>query len=373
VRARSVAFDAAVAGALLVLVELEAWTGAFATHRQGPHWAQAAGAGVAAAALAARRLRPLACVVTCSAAQVVEFVAYGAPEGMAVAVLPIVAGYAVAAYEDRDRALWGLAALGVLGASWLAFDPQTTTFQETAQGAAWLSLWLVAWLLGAYRRTRRLYVEGLVRERDERAATAVAEERSRIARELHDVIGHSVSVMTVQASAVRRLMRSDQARERSALESVEATGRDALDEMRRMVGMLRSGDDAVELAPQPSLDQLPRLVAGFGDAGLPVEVSVQGDPVPLSPGLDLTAYRVVQEGLTNALKHANASRASVCIRFGEALQVSVRDDGRGGEVQPGHGLRGMRERVALYGGTLSAAPVDGGFLLTADLPLRGPV
>jgi signal transduction histidine kinase len=215
-----------------------------------------------------------------------------------------------------------------------------------------------------------------VREREERALTAVAEERNRIARELHDVIGHSVSVMTVQASAVRRLMRADQAKERAALETVEATGRQALTEMRRMVGVLRSGSEAPDLAPPPTLEQLDRLVENFRRAGLDVVLEHEGRSVPLPPGLDLTAYRLVQEALTNTLKHAQATRAVIRVRYGgDRLQVSVRDDGRGpvGAAEPGTGLLGMRERVAVYGGTLSAQGVDGGgFELRAELPLAAP-
>jgi signal transduction histidine kinase len=233
---------------------------------------------------------------------------------------------------------------------------------------------LIGWLLGAYLRTRRLYAQGLVREREERALTAVAEERNRIARELHDVVGHSVSVMTVQASAVRRLMRPDQAKERAALETVEAAGREALTEMRRMVSVLRSGDDTPNLAPPPTLDQLDRLVENFRQAGLDVVLQEEGEPVPLPPGLDLTAYRLIQEALTNTLRHARATRAVVLVSYrADCLHLSVRDDGQGPDGSPpGTGLLGMRERVAVYGGTLSADGAEGGgFELCAELPL-GP-
>jgi signal transduction histidine kinase len=284
-----------------------------------------------------------------------------------------VAAYTVANREDRRRALWGLAAVLGLGVVWLAFDPMNVRPVQYVQGSAWVSPWVIAWLLGAYLRTRRLYVEGLVREREERALAAVSEERNRIARELHDVIGHSVSVMTVQASAVRRLMRPDQARERAALETVEASGREALAEMRRMVGVLRSAGDAPNLAPPPSLDQLGPMTEKFRRAGLDVELQSDGEPVPLPPGLDLTAYRLVQEALTNTLKHAQAKRAVVRVCYGdEALLVSVRDDGRGpsGAFEPGNGLLGMRERVAVYGGALSVQGAEGGgFELRAELPL----
>lgn len=371
-RARSVVLDALLAALLLGLVEAEAWTGALATHRQGPHWVQGLGYGIAAAVLVVRRRVPLATTLICCAALALEFVAVGSPEGFGVMVVPLVAAYTVANREDRGRALVGLAAVLALGVTWIAFDPVTTSWQQDLQGSAWLFPWVIAWLLGAYLRTRRLYVQGLVREREERALAAVADERNRIARELHDVIGHSVSVMTVQASAVRRLMRADQARERAALETVESTGRQALAEMRRMVGVLRDGGEAPNLAPPPSLDQLDRLAADFRQAGLVVDVERDGEPVPLAPGLDLTAYRLIQEGLTNTLRHAQASRAAIRIAYREdVLLVSVCDDGRGpGQAEPGNGLRGMRERVAVYGGTLTTgAGAAGGYELRAELPL----
>ena len=193
------------------------------------------------------------------------------------------------------------------------------------------------------------------REREERARAAVTEERARIARELHDVVGHSVSVMTVQASAVRRLLRPEQEREREALLIVEQTGREALAEMRRMVGVLRRPEEAPALAPQPSLEHVDKLVEQARDAGLPVELRIEGEPLSLPAGVDLTAYRLVQEGLTNALKHARAERAQVLLRYSAGdIEVTVSDDGRGAGSDDGggHGLVGMRERVAVYGGAL---------------------
>jgi signal transduction histidine kinase len=287
-----------------------------------------------------------------------------------------VAAYSVAAYERRGRALPGLAMVLGMGLVWVGADPTEHSWTTRVQGLVWLSPFVIAWLLGAYRRTRRLYVEQLVREREERAATAVADERNRIARELHDVLGHSVSVMTVQASAVRRLLRGDQAKERAALETVESTGREALAEMRRMVGVLRQGDESPDLTPPPSLGNLDHLVENFRRAGLDVALDVHGDAVPLPPGVDLTAYRLVQEALTNTLKHAQASRATVLVVYREgALELVVRDDGRGGPVEEsvGNGLIGMRERVGVYGGALVAGPVaGGGFELRAELPLDRP-
>jgi signal transduction histidine kinase len=214
----------------------------------------------------------------------------------------------------------------------------------------------------------------LERERREEAQAAVAEERARIARELHDVVGHSVSVMTVQAAGVRRLLKPDQEREREALETVEQTGREALAEMRRLVGVLRRPEEAPALAPQPSLEHLDRLVAQAREAGLPVELKVEGTPVQLAGGLDLTAYRFVQEGLTNALKHAGAEHAEVLVRYDDGhVSLTVTDDGKGdgGGDSGGHGLVGMRERVSVYGGALEAGPrPGGGYRLHATLPLN---
>jgi signal transduction histidine kinase len=211
------------------------------------------------------------------------------------------------------------------------------------------------------------------REREQQARTAVAEERARIARELHDVVGHSVSVMTVQASGVRRLLRPEQEREREALLVVERTGREALAEMRRMVGVLRRPEEAPALAPQPSLDHLSRLVEQAREAGLPVELRIEGEAIQLPAGVDLTAYRLVQEGLTNVVKHAQATRAEVLVNYGDDyLEVTVNDDGQGvgNGDGGGHGLVGMRERVSVYGGELDAGPqTGGGYRLRAKLPL----
>jgi signal transduction histidine kinase len=237
--------------------------------------------------------------------------------------------------------------------------------------------------LGDARRTVETAEASMDEERERTSETltrldaaqreqAVLRERARIARELHDVVGHSVSVMTVQASAVRRLMRPDQEKERAALETVETAGREALAEMRRMVGVLRSGDAPPDLAPPPTLDQLDRLVDNFRRAGLEVFFETTGEPAPLPPGLDLTAYRLVQEALTNTLRHARASRAVVYIGYGDdCLVISVRDDGAGPDGSPpGTGLLGMRERVAVYGGTLTTGVADGGgFELRAELPV----
>ena len=215
----------------------------------------------------------------------------------------------------------------------------------------------------------------LERERELRAHEAVAEERARIARELHDLVAHNVSVMVVQAGAERHALGEDQSSTREALTSIEQAGRQALAEARRLLGVLRSNGAHEELEPQPSVDRIGLLVEQVERAGLPVGVSVEGDRIPLPGGIDLCAYRIVQEGLTNALKHAGPARAEVLLRYApRALEIEVRDDGSGvphvnGDGS-GQGLIGMRERVALYGGTLETGPrAGGGFGVRASLPL----
>ena len=212
------------------------------------------------------------------------------------------------------------------------------------------------------------------RERDLVAREAVVEERARIARELHDVIAHNVSMMVVQAGAERRVLDGTNGSTREVLQTIEQIGRSALTEMRRLVGMLRSDRDE-PLAPQPGVADVPRLVAQVRDAGLPVELHVEGERRELPVGIDLSAYRIVQEALTNALKHAGDARATVRVRYGvDSLELETVDDGPGGTAGAGgagHGLVGMQERVALYGGRFDASRAPGGgFAVRALLPIR---
>jgi signal transduction histidine kinase len=294
-------------------------------------------------------------------------------------IIPFFAGCAYAflmALRPWRQALAGLAIVYGAEAVIVRTDPIGGTGDFIFISILFTVIWVVGFLLGRKFEEADAAIERAARaerEREERARTAVAEERARIARELHDVVGHSVSVMTVQASGVRRLLRPDQEREREALLIVERTGREALAEMRRMVGVLRRPEEAPALAPQPSLDHLGRLVEQARDAGLPVELRVEGDAVELPTGVDLTAYRLVQEGLTNTLKHADASRAEVLVSYGrDQIEVTVSDDGKGvgNGDGGGHGLVGMRERVSVYGGELDAGPQPGGgYRLRARLPL----
>ena len=213
------------------------------------------------------------------------------------------------------------------------------------------------------------------RDREAAARIAVAEERARIARELHDIVAHAVSVMVLQVGVVRHKLPEELAEEEDALRGAEQTGRAALAEMRRLLGAMRSEDGEAELSPQPSLDRLDALAEEVGRAGLPVSVHVEGEPVRLPRAIDLSAYRIVQEGLTNALKHGHAGHADVTVRYGTGeLQLEVRDDGRGNANGDGlgHGLVGIRERVKIYGGEMTAGPAaDGGFVLSTRLPLEG--
>jgi len=242
----------------------------------------------------------------------------------------------------------------------------------------------LVWLAGFALRDRVVRADAaeeraarLERDREADALRAVVEERTRIARELHDIVGHSVSVMTVQTSGVRRLLRPEQEQEREALLAVEQTGREALAEMRRVVGALRDPEEGPALAPRPSLSRVDKLVAQARETGLPVDLQIEGEPVPLPAGVDLTAYRLVQEGLTNAIKHAAARHAEVRVRYdGDHVEIEVCDDGRGVDGADsassggGHGLVGMRERVSIYGGEIQAGPrAEGGFRLRARLPV----
>jgi signal transduction histidine kinase len=298
------------------------------------------------------------------------------PDSPAIFFAGAAVSFLFALRPSPRQALAGLALVIGTNAVIEHFDPKGKPGDIVFSSILFGIVWVVGFALGQKfeevdkAKERALRAE---REREERAVAAVAEERARIARELHDVVGHSVSVMTVQASGVRRLLKPDQEREREALLIVERTGREALAEMRRMVGVLRRPEEGPALAPQPTLDHLDRLVDQAREAGLPVELRVEGEAVELPAGVDLTAYRLVQEGLTNALKHAGATRAEVLVNYGAAeIEVTVTDNGKGvgNGDGGGHGLVGMRERVSVYGGELDAGPrPGGGYRLRAKLPV----
>jgi signal transduction histidine kinase len=246
-------------------------------------------------------------------------------------------------------------------------DPKSSTLFVAVSTVL---LVLVRAVVGEKERRARL----AERERDVAAREAVVEERARIARELHDVVAHHVSMIVLQAGAERHSLSDQQEPTREVLGTIERTGRGALTEMRRLLKMLRD-EESDPLAPQPRLGDLPLLVSQVRDAGLPVELEIDGDPRELPVGLELSAYRIVQEALTNALKHAGDAAATVRVRYrDDAIELEVVDDG-GGRISPesggGHGLVGMRERVSLYGGQFEARRrAEGGYLVRALLPTR---
>jgi signal transduction histidine kinase len=252
---------------------------------------------------------------------------------------------------------------------------------ETASDLVFIPLrFVVAWVAGYALRERAERAEEAEmratlaeQERDAAARIAVAEERTRIARELHDIVAHAMSVMVLQVGAVRHKLPHVLEEDREALGRVERAGRRALAEMRRLLGAMRRDGDGLDLAPQPGLDGLDSLLEDVGRAGLPAELHVEGDPYELPRAIDLSAYRIVQEGLTNSLKHANATRADVTVRYrDDELGIEVVDNGAGVATSDGlgHGLVGIRERVKIYGGDMNAGtPPEGGFVLSARLPI----
>jgi signal transduction histidine kinase len=290
----------------------------------------------------------------------------------------MVAAFLIGSLHDERQGRAGLAIVAGSAAIIVLNDP-AHSLNEVLLVPATFAL---AWLGGFAQRERAeeaLRAEERARhaerEREVAARIAVAEERARIARELHDIVAHAVSVMVLQVGAVRHRMPADFSEDVEALRGVEETGRSALGEMRHLLGAMRHGDDGPELAPQPGLGRLDALLQEIRRAGLPVELHIDGEPFGLPVAIDLSAYRIVQEGLTNALKHAHASEAHVHIRFAaDELRIQVSDDGDGAAdpVGHGHGLVGVRERVKLYGGEMTAGTANGGgFRLTTSLPLSG--
>jgi signal transduction histidine kinase len=294
-------------------------------------------------------------------------------------------GFIVALYSAgrwaRGWMLVASVAVAVAAIPLAAIEPgQPVGFGDIAFFLIFFGAPIVAGRLFRYRSEREQVLVDrtttLELEQEERAAEAVAEERSRIARELHDVVAHAISVIVLQARGGRHALGGDLAEARAALDAIEGAGEQALVEMRRLLGMLRAADDRAAFSPQPGLVRIDELVAQVRGAGLPVDVVVEGTPVELPPGIDVSAYRIVQEALTNALKHAGPARARVVIRYEpEVLELEVVDDGAGATENEGagHGLVGIRERVGVYGGELvSGRRPEGGFAVSVRLPLAAP-
>jgi signal transduction histidine kinase len=321
------------------------------------------------AAVAVRRLYPATVGLTAGLVAALFAAVWGPPSLVSWGIAWICCMYAFAVWATPRLFTFGVAAVTLAGFA-SAFGPVSLGSALQFSVIALVAMVLVRRVVGDRERRAQL----AERERDLAAREAVVEERARIARELHDAIAHNVSMMVVQAGAERRVLEGTSASTKEVLGTIERIGRGALTEMRRLVGMLRS-DAGDPLAPQPGLDDLPTLVGQVCEAGLPVELQIDGERRELPVGIELSAYRIVQEALTNALKHAGESHASVRVHYGaDSLELEIVDDGAGTQepvASGGHGLVGMRERVALYGGRLDAGQrPSGGFAVRVLLPIR---
>jgi signal transduction histidine kinase len=368
-RGRVSATDVAIGAALIATSELEVWR-----ENITPTSLAVASFAVLGASVVIRRASPMAALVIGLGSQLV---AVSGGVSLETAVTPLLF-FALVLYSvglREERPVLGLGVGAVLTAAVLFVANQNGEF--VASDVPFVTIvvctpWFVGWAMrGKVRRSEELEVraEQLERER----LTAVADERARIARELHDVIAHSVSVMVVQAGAAEEVLKRNPNAAAESIRAVQETGRQALVEMSRLVGLLREAGDELGLTPQPRLDQLEELVSAVSDAGLPVELRLDGDRRPLPLGVELTAYRVVQEALTNALKHAGDARAQVHVRYEpDALVLDVTDDGPGANgYGGGHGLAGMKERVSVFGGDVTAGPrPSGGFAVHVRLPVE---
>jgi signal transduction histidine kinase len=361
-----VKLDWAVAALLAVGGQLEVWLG---TGAHGERPVVATSGMILAAAVAVRRRYPATVGIVAVVVADVVALAWRPPSLVTYGIAWMCAVYALTVWTSAKQFALGAAAFALPTLVATAFD------KAPSGGVEFTVIALVVMLLvrrGILDREER--AEIAERERELAAREAVVEERARIARELHDVIAHNVSMMVVQAGAERRVLDGANGSTREVLQTIEQIGRGALTEMRRLVGMLRSdGEDP--LAPQPGLEDVATLVGQVREAGLPVELTVEGERRNLPAGIELSAYRIVQEALTNALKHAGDARAEVSIRYGaDSLELEILDDGGGGAAgratSGGHGLVGMRERVALYGGRFDASRrPGGGFAVRAKLPV----
>jgi signal transduction histidine kinase len=356
VESHPTAVDSVIAIVLAVIVVEDLFSsGGYYTASQ---WIYVPSALLMTLPLAWRRRTPLVVCIVVMGSLAVESIAVGsAPTPDVAMVAWLIAIYSVAAHCERRRAV--AIAAGLL---WMGVDD--FLLPVVVFGGAWIA--------GRLVRQRQEYAEALERERETNTKIALSEERTRIARELHDVVAHTLGVMIVQAGA-ERLHETPGTPAYEALSSIESSGRQAMTEMGRLVAMLRTDSESETLGPQPGLAQLDDLLVRFRETGLTVDLSIEGDAHPLAPGLDVSAYRIVQEALTNTLRHARSQRAQVVLRWSSStLEIEVSDDGVGpapNVESAGHGLLGIRERVALFGGALVTGRSElGGYLLAATLP-----
>ncbi len=369
IRGHPFATDASLAFALAALVVTEVFTSE--SYLTGSNWVYVPVALLMTVPLAWRRRASLVVVVLVMGAFAAQSLILDPTPTPDVELIPaLIAVYSVAAHGERWASFVGGGLSLAAGLIWLGVDDFLLP----------IVMFGGAWFAGRLVQKRQLYAQAfaerarvLEREREANARVAAAEERVRIAREMHDAVGHSVSVMVVQAGAERLALGEERPATREALLAIERTGREALAEMSRLLGILRKEGEGLALAPRPSLAQIDALVQAVRDAGVPVELRVEGEQTDLPPGVDVSAYRIVQEALTNVVKHAGPARARVVVRYARrVVEVEVTDDGRrsvNGNTA-GFGLAGMRERVELHGGTLEAGSrSEGGFCVKARLPL----
>lgn len=368
--------DLLVAAALTIFGQVESWT---VGELDGPRPLIALVVAAMTAATAWRRRAPLAVALLAIALVVGSEAAWSVPDAIAAPVLALLlACYSLGAHAPLRTAAAGLGlvlAPLLVSALWQDRGFDDFLFIGTILAGIWASGRIVRSRRGlaAQLADRAVLLE---HERDQQAAVAAAAERSRIARELHDVVAHCVNVMVLQAGAERRVLGDEQPTTVQTLQEIEHTGRQALGELRRLLGIVRADGEHPALEPQPTLANLGALIAHVRGAGLDAQLRIEGEQRLLPPGLELSAYRIVQEALTNTLKHADAKSATVTVRYRPAaLELSVTDDGTGApgsdKTGDGHGLVGMHERVALFDGTFDAGPsADGGFRISARLPIE---
>jgi len=359
---------AVVLAAFSVIGGIIAANGSSDPARQGLGTAPFVLVALGCAPLVVRRRWPIGVLIAVSLASVAS-ASIDHSQDLAFAL--VVASYTAAAYVDRKRFVRISAPIAIAAAvaGTVLADPHTNWVEVLVAATFSTGLPMLFGRIG-YNRRRRIAAE------QERAARdAVAQERARIARELHDVVAHAMSVMVVQAGAARRVLDDDPEAAKTAIARIEATGRDGMAEMRRLIGILKEDAAEAERTPQPGLADLDGLLETVRASGVAVELVTEGEARALSSGEDLTAFRVVQEALTNVMKHAGKANARVLLRWlADALEIEVADDGRGPTtaVGGGLGLIGMRERVALFGGTVRSGPrPGGGFELCARLPIGG--
>ena len=365
------AFDLLLAAAGLVFAwaELLVWN-EWSTE---PRAIQAVGVTVVCASLAIRRRLPLGAVVVACGGTLLVVAGGVPPEILGAGLTGMIIAYSFAAALDGSA----LVVAAVMFAATLVVrdivDPRLNGFDIAIDAV----FYLMPFGVGRVIRRRDRRVELVARVADDRVDEAVLRERARIARELHDVIAHGITVMVIQADAARHGLAAGDEETRTSLAEIERTGRESLREMRRLLGLLREGaEDDGGLTPQPGLQSVDALVQSVRQAGLPVDLRVSGEARPLSPGIDVAAYRILQEALTNALRHAGPGRATVEVGYGDQeVTLRVEDTGRGNGSDAGGrgtGLVGMRERALLYGGSFDARREPAGFVVAARLPLETP-